>query len=158
MRTGKRFDDLPRYHQPARPRHGREASYKWPLRRSRTLTLLGFLLVYLLYRITRPSASAYAPNGTRWNKYAYSLYATDSAAMCHAVLVFDALQKFGSKADRVLFYPEYWDLKVENGKDRDSQLLLMARDKYKVKLKPVKLLSVQGLRQDTSMSTPTLHA
>jgi hypothetical protein len=60
--------------------------------------------------------------------------------------VFDALDRFGSKADRVLFYPEYWDTRIESSKDRDSQLLVMARDKYKVRLNPIKLLSVEGLR------------
>ena len=74
------------------------------------------------------------------------MYATDSATLCHAVIIFDALAKFGSKADRVLFYPEYWDTRIESSRDRDSQLLVMARDKYKVKLEPIKLLSVEGLR------------
>jgi hypothetical protein len=64
--------------------------------------------------------------------------------LCHAVLVFDALAKFGSKADRVLFYPESWDLEITDSKDRDSQLLVMARDQYKVKLHPIKPLNVGG--------------
>jgi hypothetical protein len=156
MPTGKRSDDLPRYYHPARAPRERDSSYKWPLRRSRTLAALGVLLLYLLYRLLRPSASDYAPDGTRWNQYAYSLYATDSAAMCHAVLVFDALKKFGSKADRVLFYPEYWDLEVYNARDRDSQLLVMARDDYKVKLQPVKLLSVEALKAAGTPTRPSL--
>jgi len=148
MPTGKRSDGLPRFHPSAKPRHAGDASYKWPLRRSRTLVALGVLLLYLLYRTLRSSSSdsAYAPDGTKWSQYAYSLYATDGAALCHAVMVFDALKRFGSKADRVLFYPEYWDTDVYNSRDRDSQLLVMARDIYNVKLQPVKLLSVEALK------------
>lgn len=79
-----------------------------------------------------------------WSNYAYSLYATDSATLCHAVLIFNALEKLGSKADRVLFYPHYWDLVVHNKLDRDSQLLVEAKKRYKVKLQPIDLLSVEG--------------
>ena len=60
------------------------------------------------------------------------------------MLLFDALAKYGSEADRVLFYPDYWDLEIADSKDRDSQLLVMARDEYKVKLHPIKLLKVEG--------------
>lgn len=81
---------------------------------------------------------------TQWSKNAYSLYATDSATLCHALILFDALAKYGSKADRVLFYPKHWDLVVHDSKDRDSQLLVMARDKYKVKLHPITLMTVEG--------------
>ncbi|KAF2815150.1 nucleotide-diphospho-sugar transferase [Mytilinidion resinicola] len=150
MPTGsiKRNDDLPRFYTPVKSRHG-DSSYRWPLRRSRTLAILGVLLLYLLYRNlwSSSSDSDYAPDGTKWSQYAYSLYATDGAALCHCVLVFDALKRFGSKADRVLFYPEYWDTEVYNSRDRDSQLLVMARDVYKVKLQPVKLLSVEALKE-----------
>lgn len=52
-------------------------------------------------------------------------------------MVFEALSRLGSKADRILFYPEEWDLEIENSSDRDSQLLVIARDQYDVKLLPV---------------------
>lgn len=79
-----------------------------------------------------------------WSHYAYSLYATDSATLCHAVLLFEALARLGSRADRVLFYPESWDTLVSSARDRDSQLLVLARDGYGVKLHPVPLLRVGG--------------
>ena len=36
----------------------------------------------------------------------------------------------------MLFYPQEWDLEIESGSDRDSQLLVKARDEYGVKLEP----------------------
>ena len=77
--------------------------------------------------------------------------------LCHAVLVFDALARLGSRADRVLFYPETWDTTVESSKDRDSQLLLLARDYYKAKLQPTKLLTVQGRIKGTNQTYPGLR-
>ncbi|KAF2732802.1 glucose N-acetyltransferase 1 [Polyplosphaeria fusca] len=136
----KRSDELPRYvsdHE--------SASFQWP-RRSRLFAALGVLILLYLF-VLRPSGPRDDdPNILRinWSNYAYSLYATDSATLCHAVLVFDALARYGSRADRVLFYPDYWDTRIRDSKDRDSQLLVMARDKYNVKLQPGKLLSVEG--------------
>ncbi|KAL6707334.1 hypothetical protein ACN47E_004113 [Coniothyrium glycines] len=56
----------------------------------------------------------------------------------------DALERLGSKADRVLFYPAQWDTRIDDAKDRNSQLLVLAREKYKAKLQPVDLLTAQG--------------
>lgn len=52
-------------------------------------------------------------------------------------MVFEALNRLGSRADRILLYPEKWDTQIESVTDRDSQLLVKARDWYKVKLIPV---------------------
>ena len=51
-------------------------------------------------------------------------------------MLFEALDRLGSKAERILFYDEKWDLHVSDGRDRDSQLLVKARDDYKVFLIP----------------------
>jgi hypothetical protein len=88
-----------------------------------------------------------------WSNYAYSLYATDSATLCHALLVFDSLATLGSRADRVLFYPQHWDTHVSSARDRDSQLLVLARDKYKVKLHPIQLLTVESRTKDAWTGT-----
>lgn len=51
-----------------------------------------------------------------------------------------------------------WDLVISDSKDRDSQLLVMARDKYKAKLHPITLLSVEGRATGTSHGhSPPLH-
>lgn len=52
-------------------------------------------------------------------------------------MVFEALDRLRSKADRVLVYPEEWDTQIESPTDRDSQLLVKARDWYNVRLVPV---------------------
>lgn len=74
-----------------------------------------------------------------WSRYAYSQYATNSAYLCNAVMIFESLSRLGSKADRILLYPQEWDLDIASGSDRDSQLLVKARDIYGVKLTPVEI-------------------
>ncbi|KAF2088708.1 glycosyltransferase family 8 protein, partial [Saccharata proteae CBS 121410] len=78
-----------------------------------------------------------------WSRFAYSQYATNGAYLCNSLMVFEALHRFGSRADRILFYPDEFDLDVYDGNDRDSQLLLVARDTYNVKIIPVPMQSVQ---------------
>ncbi|KAF1839692.1 glucose N-acetyltransferase 1 [Decorospora gaudefroyi] len=128
------------------PRFARETELPaFRLRRRYAYYFIGFIFVcWVLY----PSRKAPPQTGDvlkiNWSNYAYSLYTTDSTALCHAVMLLDALARFGSKADRVLFYPEHWDTTVESMRDRDSQLLGVARDRYKAKLHPVKPLQVAG--------------
>ncbi|KAF2466634.1 glucose N-acetyltransferase 1 [Lindgomyces ingoldianus] len=145
----KRSDELPRYVSGSK-----KPIFEWP-RRSRLFAVLGVLFLYWIFHSTRKSAlnKGDRNGGVNWSRYAYSLYATDSATLCHAVLIFDALAKFGSKADRVLFYPKYWDTVITNSRDRDSQLLVLARDTYNVKLQPVKLLTVEGRTTDAWTGT-----
>jgi hypothetical protein len=132
-------DDLPRYMRGS-DSDSRPQPFQWR-RRYLLYVVAGLLIIYWLL----PSKHTPIENDqVNWHRYAYSLYATDSATLCHAVLIFDALARFGSKADRVLFYPQNWDTHVENSRDRDSQLLVLARDTYGVKLQPVKLLTVEG--------------
>ena len=54
------------------------------------------------------------------------LYTIDQASLCNAVMVLEALDRLGSKADKVLMYPSEWDSVVTDRLDRDSQLLNMA--------------------------------
>ncbi|CAN9110944.1 unnamed protein product [Alternaria alternata] len=136
----RRSDELPQF--------ANEAEFpSFRLRRRHAYYLVGFLFVcWILY----PSRNATPAPGTgdnikvNWSNYAYSVYATDRGELCHVVMVLEALARFGSKADRVLFYPDHWDTKVDSSQDRDSQLLTLARDTYNAKLHPVKLLEVAG--------------
>lgn len=142
----KRSDDLPRY------ANGSQAGpFQWR-RRYLLYGLVGILLFFWLLPSKRSSSNG--RGDLDWSRYAYSLYATDSATLCHAVLIFDALARLGSKADRVLFYPDYWDTVISDPRDRDSQLLVIAQKKYNVNLLPIKLLSVEGREQGT---TDRLH-
>lgn len=135
----KGSDELPRFaHEPPQ-------AHRFHWQRRYTYYLICFLVVCgLMYPSRKPVLAAHDSFAVDWSRFAYSLHATDSTSLCHALLVLDALARLGSKADRVLFYPEYWDLKVEDSKDRESQLLLLARDTYKVKLQPTTLLTVEG--------------
>ena len=54
-------------------------------------------------------------------------------------MIFEALSRLGSKADRILFYPQEWDTAISNEDDRDSQLLVKAKEWYNVKLLPVEI-------------------
>ncbi|KAL3470066.1 nucleotide-diphospho-sugar transferase [Aspergillus californicus] len=116
---------------------------KHQLRRLRTWAfILVFILFILFFRLepTPPPPLAHINYDlVNWNNYAYSQYATSSPYLCNAILVFDALEKHGSRARRVLFYPKHWDVVVESDRDRDSQLLKLARDKYKALLVPIEL-------------------
>ncbi|OJD38572.1 glucose n-acetyltransferase 1 [Diplodia corticola] len=127
-------------------------------RRSRCLTLVAAALLLLLWYNHHPSAqparpATHLPNGLAdahvdWSRFAYSQYATNGAYLCNSVMLFDQLHRLGSRADRVLFYPEEWDLTVESSTDRDSQLLLMARDKLGVTLRPTNMQSVRTEKHD----------
>ena len=59
-------------------------------------------------------------------------------------MVFEALDRLGSKADRVLLHNPEWATKSQGGSDRNSQLMTIAAKKYKVKLRPVQLLDERG--------------
>lgn len=144
----RRSDELPRFTDDSQ-----STSIHW--RRRYTYYLLGFFTVvcWFLFRSSKPAPSTDNVLTVDWSRYAYSLYATDGTSLCHAVLLLDALARLGSKADRVLFYPEYWDLTVEDSKDRESQLLLLARDKYKAKLQPTMPLTVEGRTKDNWTGT-----
>ena len=111
------------------------------LRRTRLLNLffIGVACLFLLW-LLRGSRE----KSVDWHKFAYSLYATDTHSLCNALLIFESLKRLGSKADRVLIVPQEWDTTVHSATDRDSQLLKIAQDKYKVTLYPVQLLGENG--------------
>ena len=131
---------------PASPLH-----HHLPRLRFRTRTLLlsaltALTLYVLLPTHLRPLARHRPPHrpslryrAVDWSRYAYSQYATSSAYLCNSLMVFEALQRLGSRADRLLLYPREMDLHVANSTDRDSQLLVMARDRFGVRLVPVEV-------------------
>lgn len=116
---------------------------KRQLRRIRTWLIFFVVIVFFLYLTRQPPPPPPLPHiqydRVDWSRYAYSQYATSSAYLCNAVMVFESLHRLGSRAQRVLFYPENWDTEVDGNNDRDSQLLVLARDKYGVLLVPIDL-------------------
>ncbi|CEL11071.1 Putative AlphaN-acetylglucosamine transferase (AFU_orthologue; AFUA_8G02690) [Aspergillus calidoustus] len=131
------------------------AIVKRQLRRIRTwITIFVFVLFILFLRRESPPSPALPHINydlVDWSRYAYSQYATSSPYLCNAVMVFDALERLGSRAQRVLFYPKDWDVIVESDHRRDSQLLRLAQEKYKALLIPIE---VEMIKPDAGPGEP----
>lgn len=81
-------------------------------------------------------------NDTDWSKFAYIQYATSSEYLCNAVMLLQSLHHLGSRADRVLMYPEKMLSDPEDiygGGFEEGELLVKARDEYGVKLVPIQV-------------------
>ncbi|KAB8304027.1 hypothetical protein EYC80_005374 [Monilinia laxa] len=137
-----------------------------PVRTAIPIVICGLIILLLLPRGTRkarelhldyktPACLKQAPivvepltgkeTGIEWGKYAYITYATSKNHLCNALLLFESLNHLGSKADRVLLYPQLWKTEWAedaNGKGVETitEMLIQARDQYKVKLNNVEIL------------------
>ncbi|KAI1136832.1 glycosyltransferase family 8 protein [Hypoxylon sp. FL0543] len=75
-----------------------------------------------------------------WSRYAYTQYVTNAAYLCNSVMIFETLFRLGSKADRVMLYPDNMMNPAEtNPTSEEAKLLVKARDEYKAKLVPVSI-------------------
>jgi hypothetical protein len=96
-------------------------------------TLLGFLFLFWWW-----STSAERSTKARFKRFAYSQYTTDTQSLCNSLMVFESLEKLGSRAERVLLYPKIW---LEATDDHINwQLLHKAESQFGVNLIPVNLL------------------
>ncbi|KAI9147821.1 Glucose N-acetyltransferase 1 [Paramyrothecium foliicola] len=87
---------------------------------------------------TAPASETEPKPDVDWSLFAYTQYVTNSAYLCNSVMFFEALHRYGSKADRVMMYPA--DLaNREDVSSPDARLIAKARDQYSVKLVPIKL-------------------
>lgn len=89
-----------------------------------------------------------------WKKFAYVQYATVPDYLCNSVLIFASLNETESKADRVLLYPETWSADVSKSNSVQTKLLAIARDEYRVILKPIKVQR-KNSADCTSPATPS---
>jgi hypothetical protein len=71
-----------------------------------------------------------------WSQYAYTQYATNTDYLCNSVMIFEALHRLNSKADRLLLYPSAFSV---DGDSIESKLLSKAKNDYAVKLVPVEI-------------------
>lgn len=78
----------------------------------------------------------------QWTQFAYVQYVTDEHYLCNSLMMLEALQRYGAKAERVVMYPVTWDDQV--GEDIRTSLLKEARDTYGAKMVPVGILSIVG--------------
>ncbi|PIL22730.1 hypothetical protein GSI_15423 [Ganoderma sinense ZZ0214-1] len=74
-------------------------------------------------------------SGVDWSRFAYSQYATNSAYLCNSLMFFASLERLGSKASRLLMFPN--SMKPDPNGTSDSRLLLKAQNEYGVKLVPI---------------------
>jgi alpha-N-acetylglucosamine transferase len=123
--------------------------------RSRTLWqwILCVAGIYLLVRLLRPLPQApvrhtFEPlhvtpvgeessDGIDWTRFAYVQYVTDKEYLCNSLMMFESLHRLGSKADRVLLYPQQWELSPSTP-TWESIFLKQAQDDYKVHIVPVR--------------------
>ncbi|CDM29982.1 CAZyme family GT8 [Penicillium roqueforti] len=136
---------------------------KRQLRRVRTWATVALIVLFILWQRRERPPPLPLPHihydEVDWSRFAYTQYATNEVYMCNCLMVFEALHRLGSRAERVLFYPEEWDLIVEDEFDRVSQLLLEAKLKYNVMLIPIKIEGVQdGSNSDSRASWDTSTA
>ncbi|KAK4955178.1 hypothetical protein LTR10_007373 [Elasticomyces elasticus] len=123
-------------------RPGKTRASSWNARRLRAYApWIACVLLFILYWTWETPQSLRRVN---WNQYAYVQYATDAHNLCNAVMVFEALHRYGAKAEKVLLHNPQWTTVGEGGVDRNAQLLTMAVKKYGVTLKPVRLLDERG--------------
>lgn len=79
---------------------------------------------------------SYPGGDVDWSRYAYTQYVTNTEYLCNSVMLFETLDRLGSRADRLMLYPTQWstDATVH---DTENRLLQKAKDEYGVKLVPV---------------------
>lgn len=101
------------------------------------LTLASTFWPHASYRSFRsPFRDPLRPEATQWSDFAYVQYVTNVPYLCNSVMLFESLHRLGSKADRLLMYPEEMDLSPGSVEGR---LLGKARDEYKAVLQPVEI-------------------
>ncbi|KAJ5683811.1 CAZyme family GT8 [Penicillium maclennaniae] len=109
-------------------------------------TIFGFVTLLRLHNNLSPGDS-YSHLGAleqiNWSRFAYTQYATDRSYLCNSLMIFEALDRLGSNADRLLMYPSDF-LLSESDSSMEARLLRFARDEYSVKLKPIDVIMRGG--------------
>lgn len=114
--------------------------------------LLALLLIFVLTSLFRfRSLHAFMPpyavttkqllDGMDWSQYAYCQYVTNAEYLCNSVMIFEALDRVGAKASKVLMFPSHWDTTDPNYTGR---LLRHAQARYNVQLSPIQVQHFPG--------------
>lgn len=95
-----------------------------------------------------------------WPRFAYVQYVTDPSYLCNSLMLFDTLHRLGCRAERLMMYPDHWIPGVdgqtaENKDSQESHLLALARDRFGVKLDPIKVVSKHGGDRTFPMILPS---
>lgn len=78
-----------------------------------------------------------------WHRFAYCQYVSNPEDLCNALMIFESLKRLGSKADRLMMYPEDWKV-VADRTSLEYQLFTKARDEYNVTLQPMHVQHMVG--------------
>ncbi|TIA83223.1 nucleotide-diphospho-sugar transferase [Aureobasidium pullulans] len=76
-----------------------------------------------------------------WSKFAYTQYVTGKDYLCNSLMIFETLHRLGSKAERLMMYPEQWSLESNSS---EADLLRRAREDYNVKMVPIHVQHFAG--------------
>ncbi|KAI2705974.1 CAZyme family GT8 [Penicillium roqueforti] len=118
-----------------------------PLRAAFVLISITLLAIFLRIRgslgYLRPQVTIQFGKEVDWTRFAYTQYVTNTEYLCNSVMLFEALHRLDSKPDRLMMYPDYFSVAGDDN-SREAELLRIARDKYKVKLKPIQVQSRNG--------------
>jgi hypothetical protein len=80
-----------------------------------------------------------------WADFAYVQYVTNSNYLCNSLMIFEALRRYGTKADLLMLYPRGWRVPKDVLDDDatpisyEGGLLAQARDEYHVHLNPIQV-------------------
>jgi hypothetical protein len=69
-----------------------------------------------------------------WHRFAYVQYVTSPEYLCNSLMFFEALERYGSKVDRVMLYPKKYKNVTESN---ENMMLLTAEKTYNVKTIPI---------------------
>jgi alpha-N-acetylglucosamine transferase len=144
----------------------------WRSRRPVAVTLSIAILLYLLVATHRGDASRHLvwPSQGRlsettshhdidWSNFAYVQYATNSDYLCNSVMIFETLNRLGTRADKVLMYDSTMVTgDLDSAKSYDAQLLKKARDEYKVHLQPIQVQHKEVVSGKFNPLTPLGYA
>lgn len=76
------------------------------------------------------------PDEVDWSQYAYCQYVTDPHYLCNSVMIFEALDRVGAKASKVMMLPSSWDITAD---DDTGRLIRQTQAKYNVQLSPIQV-------------------
>ncbi|CAG8959236.1 hypothetical protein HYFRA_00012594, partial [Hymenoscyphus fraxineus] len=103
-----------------------------------------------------------------WTGFYYAMFVRSERELCEAVMGWSGMEEIGSRAQRVMFYPEDWDRGLEEGekgerKQERIERLLTAAEELFVELSPLPALSriktwTRGLEKGTEGLDPRLLA
>lgn len=81
------------------------------------------------------------PNGVDWSQYAYCQYVTNPDYLCNSVMIFEALDRVGAKASKVMMFPSDWDVTADN---EIGRLIRQTQARYNVQLSPIHVQHLSG--------------